>query len=186
MSGPDEAGGPQKTLGSASASVIEIEPQRDAVMVPEAVLHEIRSHALEAVPEECCGLVLGRASTVAASRFRRVYRCRNVMDRMHEEDPMGFPRTNRDAFYIDPAELLRAAKDAEATGLEVTAVYHSHVGARAYFSEMDQAYALVPAFPFPNADHVVVSVLGRQVHEVGLFRQVEGALSGFRVASVTV
>lgn len=153
------------------------------MILPEAVHHEICSHSLEAVPEECCGLVLGRPSEVPASRFRRVYRCRNVMDRMHQEDPLGFPRTNREAFYIDPAELLRAASEAEETGLEVTAVYHSHVGARAYFSDMDQAYASVPGFPFPDADHLVVSVLGRQIHEVGLFRHDEGRLVGFPVAS---
>ena len=108
------------------------------------------------------------------------------MDRMHQEDPAAFPRTNRDAFYIDPSELLRAASDAEAAGQRVTAVYHSHVGAGAYFSEMDQRFAGQPGFPFPDADHLVVSVLGRHVEEVGLFRRVaDGAgLAGHPVAAV--
>jgi proteasome lid subunit RPN8/RPN11 len=160
---------------------IEIDPQRPAVGVPHAVLHEIRSHALEAVPEECCGLVLG----AGAERFRRVYRCRNVMERMHQEDPEAFPRTNRDGFFIDPGELLRARSEAEAAGEEVTAVYHSHVGARAYFSELDLAFASQPGFPFAEADHLVVSVLGRQVHELGLFRRDGGdCLAGFRVEEV--
>lgn len=168
------------------AGRIDIEPQRTAIALPEAILHEIRSHALEAVPEECCGLVLGRPGEGPFGRFRRVYRCRNVMDRMHQEDPAAFPRTNRDAFYIDPSELLRAASDAEAAGQRVTAVYHSHVGAGAYFSEMDQRFAGQPGFPFPDADHLVVSVLGRHVEEVGLFRRVaDGAgLAGHPVAAV--
>jgi proteasome lid subunit RPN8/RPN11 len=163
------------------AGRIEIEPQRAAVVLPQTVLHEICSHALEAVPEECCGLVLGKPSDAPHDRFRRVYRCRNVMDRMHQEDPTGFPRTNRDAFYIDPSELLRAAAEAEAAGEEVTAVYHSHVGARAYFSELDQAYASMPGFPFPAADHVVVSVLGRRIQGVGVFRSSSDGLTGFPV-----
>ena len=108
------------------AGRIEIDPQRPAVALPEAVLHEIRAHALEAVPEACCGLVLG----AGAARFRRVYRCRNVMDRMHQEDPTEFPRTNRDAFHIDPGELPRPASEAEAAGQSGSAIYHSHVGAR--------------------------------------------------------
>ena len=153
--------------------------------LPEAVLHEIRSHALEAVPEECCGLVLGRSADEPPERYRRVYRCRNVMDRMHQEDPTGFPRTSRDAFYIDPAELVSAAAEAEAAGLEVTLVYHSHVGARAYFSEMDQAYATMPVFPFPGADHLVVSVLGGTVRDLALFCPgPDGALAGHRVESI--
>lgn len=165
------------------AGRIEIEPQRDAIGLPEAILHEVRSHALEAVPEECCGLLLGAARGEA--RFARVYRCRNVMDRMHEDDPTSFPRTNRDGFYIDPRELLRAAAEADHLGLEVTGVYHSHVGAPAYFSEMDQAFATEPGFPFPRADHLVVSVLGRRVRELGLFRlDPDGTLGGHPVESL--
>jgi proteasome lid subunit RPN8/RPN11 len=176
------------TENDAATGRIEIGPERPAVGLPEAVLHEIRSHALQAVPEECCGLVFGAAGVgpEAEGRFQRVYRCHNVMDRMHQEDPESFPRTNREGFYIDPAELLRAAAEAEAAGQEVTAVYHSHVGVPAYFSEMDRDFATQPGFPFPRADHLVVSVLGRQVHGVGLFRpDGNGTLCGFRVESLS-
>ena len=154
------------------------------------MLDEIRSHAraAAAVPEECCGLVLGAGT----ERFRRVYRCRNVMDRMHQEDPAQFPRTNRDAFYIDPGELMRAQVEADAMGEVVTAIYHSHVDARAYFSEMDQTFATQA---FPEADHLVVSVLvvsvpGSRIEETrikeeGLFRRNGAAdLLGFRVQSI--
>jgi len=74
----------------------------------------------------------------------------------------------------------------EEQGQEVTAVYHSHVGAAAYFSEMDQAFATQPGFPFPKADHLVVSVLGHRVHEVAIFRPgPDGALIGCRVESIS-
>lgn len=176
------------TEPEALAGRIEIDPQRPAVGVPEAVLHEIRSHAREAVPDECCGLVFGASGSGAegAGRFDRVYRCRNVMDRMNQEDPLAYPRTNRTAFFIDPAELLAAAREAEAAGQEVTAVYHSHVGAAAYFSEMDEAFATQPGFPFPKADHLVVSVLGRHVQEMALFRLgADGVLEGHPVESIS-
>jgi proteasome lid subunit RPN8/RPN11 len=176
------------TEPGAVAGRIEIELQRPAIGVPEAVLHEIRSHARESVPDECCGLVFGvaRPGVDGASRFGRVYRCHNVMDRMNQDDPLAYPRTNRNAFYIDPGELLRAAREAEAEGLDVTVVYHSHVGAAAYFSEMDQAFATQPGFPFPNADHLVVSVLGRQVREIALFRAgADGTLVGHPVEPIS-
>jgi len=176
------------TEPEAVAGRIEIEAQRPAVGLPEAVLHEIRSHAREAVPDECCGLIFGASGPGAegGDRFGRVYRCRNVMDRMNQEDPLAYPRTNRNAFFIDPGELLRAAREAESEGLEVTAIYHSHVGAAAYFSEMDQAFATQPGFPFPKADHLVVSVLGRHVQEVAIFRPgADGALVGHPVDSIS-
>jgi len=172
----------------AVAGRIEIEPQRPAVGLPEAVLHEICAHARESVPDECCGLVFGApvSGSDGVGRFRRVYRCRNVMDRMNKEDPLAYPRSNHNAFFIDPGELLRAAREAEAEGQEVTAVYHSHVGAAAYFSEMDQAFATQPGFPFPKADHLVVSVLGQRVQEVAIFRPgPDGGLIGCRVESTS-
>jgi proteasome lid subunit RPN8/RPN11 len=174
------------TENDAATGRIEIGSERPVVGLPETVLHEIRSHALESVPEECCGLVFGSVGVArdGEGRFQRVYRCHNVMDRMHQEDPESFPRTNCEGFYIDPAELLRAAEEADGAGQEVTAVYHSHVGVPAYFSEMDRDFATQPGFPFPHADHLVVSVLGRQVREIGLFRpDGDGALCGFRVES---
>ena len=104
------------------------------------------------------------------------------MNRMHEEDPVTFPRTNLDAYYVDPGEQLRARSEAEAAGERVTAIYHSHVGARAYFSEMDLAFATQPGFPFEEADHLVVSVLEGLAREIGLFRPYGGGcLAGFRV-----
>ena len=63
----------------------------------------------------------------------------------------------------------RAQEKAEAAGLAVTAVYHSHVGGAVYLSEMDLEYAESALFPFPDASHIVVSVLEGRVAGLGLF-----------------
>lgn len=58
---------------------------------------------------------------------------------------------------------------------DVTAVYHSHVNVGCYFSELDQEYASQSLFPFPAADHIVLSLVDGKL-EAGVFRR-EG--SGF-------
>jgi proteasome lid subunit RPN8/RPN11 len=50
-------------------------------------------------------------------------------------------------------------------------VYHSHVGADAYLSEMDLEYAAQPLFPFPDADQIVLQVFDRTVRRVAVFRR---------------
>ena len=65
----------------------------------------------------------------------------------------------------------KVVREAEAGGERVTAVYHSHVGTGAYFSELDHDFAAQPGFPFPDADHVVLSVVDHQLRASGLFRR---------------
>jgi proteasome lid subunit RPN8/RPN11 len=59
-------------------------------------------------------------------------------------------------------------------------VYHSHVGCGAWFSELDQEFAEQPLFPFPDAAHLVVSVVGGKVVDQALFvRETASAARGF-------
>ena len=130
-------------------------------------MNELCNHALESQPEECCGLVTGNA----AVRFLRTHRCRNEMTARHQQDPTTHPRTGTEAFLMNEADYLRAQLDAEAAGERVTAVYHSHVGAGVYFSEMDQAFVNSPLFPFPEASHIVLSVWEHSVSGAGVFER---------------
>ena len=146
---------------------INLESNRPPVVIPGRVLHELRQHALQAQPEECCGLVSG----VAGDRFRAAYRCQNDMTLHHEQDPEAYPRTSREAYYMNEVDYLKALKDAEMRGEHITAVYHSHVGAGAYFSEMDQEYAEQPLFPFPEAAQIVIAVLEDKVDGHAIFER---------------
>ncbi len=128
-------------------------------------MNEMSAHAVETIPEECCGLILGKESGDYAS----VHRCRNDMTLQHELDPSAFPRDGREAFFMNPHDYVRVSQMAEANGECVVAVYHSHVGYGAYFSEMDQVFVEQPGFPFPEADHIVLSVMGNRVVELGRF-----------------
>lgn len=155
---------------------IDVDPSLPSAEVSPRVLNEIASHAREALPEECCGLISGDAGT----RFRRVHRCRNEMTRMHELDPLRHPRDGRQAFHMNERDTLDAIQQARAAGHEITAVYHSHPGLGAYFSELDQAHAAQELFPFPDADHIVVSIRDGRV-EAALFQRGPAGFVGRRL-----
>ncbi len=145
---------------------IFVDPDLSPAWVPVRVLNEMRSHALETLPEECCGLLLGPK----ADCFEQAHRCRNDMTLLHHDDPERHPRDGRHAFHMNEGDHAAILAKAEASGQGVTAVYHSHVEAGAYFSEVDQQFVRAPEFPYPDAMHFVVSLAGGVVREVAAFR----------------
>jgi proteasome lid subunit RPN8/RPN11 len=158
---------------------IEADPDREPAVIDSAILNEVFAHARESDPEECCGLITGDA----AEPYRHVVRCRNDMTLWHQRDPETYPRDGTQGFYMNEQDYMRAEDEAAARDEQVTAVYHSHVECGAYFSEMDQDFALQELFPFPRADHLVVAVIGGKVVEQTLFsRDADG--DGFTGRSV--
>lgn len=144
---------------------VELNRNLAPVAVPATVLNELCRHALDAVPEECCGMITGTAE----DPFSNVRRMANVMTRMHVSDTAAYPRDGRTGYYMAETEYLKAQKEAEARGERVTALYHSHVDADAYLSVEDLTYAESPIFPFSGAFQIVLSVVGERVKDAVLF-----------------
>jgi proteasome lid subunit RPN8/RPN11 len=140
---------------------IDTRPDLPPIEIHGVLLNELYAHALEADPEECCGLITG----TEVLRFARAHKCRNDMTRLHDGDPVTYPRDGRQAFHMNELDYMSVEKDARDRGEFVTGVYHSHVeaGAGVYFSEMDQSFADQPLFPFPSASHLVLAVCDRVV-----------------------
>lgn len=159
------------------ARKVEVDATLAPVRMPAQILHELCQHALETLPEECCGLIVGNS----LERYRRVVRCRNEMTTKHLMDPKLYPRDGRAAFYMSEHDYLKVWRDAEEAGEAVTAVYHSHVGAGPYLSEMDVAYAGHAGFPFPDADQIVVPVYERRVQGVAVFRRTALGFTGYPI-----
>jgi proteasome lid subunit RPN8/RPN11 len=149
---------------------VDVDSTLAPVAIPGRILNELCAHALETLPEECCGLVLGSRE----ARFGRVVRCRNEMTRRHLADPLAHPRDGRAAFWMNESDYVQAQALAERSGDEVTAIYHSHVDMGVHLSELDLEYAEHPLFPFPAADQIVIAVHERRVVGLGLFQR-EGA-----------
>ncbi|MEN8181721.1 MAG: Mov34/MPN/PAD-1 family protein [Myxococcota bacterium] len=146
---------------------IEVSSELEPAVIDGRLLNEMCAHARETCPEECCGLVTGPEP----GRYDAVHRCGNEMTRLHLADPTAHPRDGTRAFHMNELDYLKVSETAAREGQQVTAVYHSHVGAGAYFSELDQEFASQALFPFPDADHLVLAVYDRRVMELGLFRR---------------
>lgn len=146
---------------------IDVDGALPPVAIPGRILNELYAHALETLPEECCGLIVGDDR----HRYVRVVPCRNEMTRRHHEDPQSHPRDGTSAFWMNERDYLQAREQAAAEGQRVTAVYHSHVGVDAYLSDEDLSYAEHDFFPFPEADQLVVAVFDRQVKRIAAFQR---------------
>src|SRR5262249_29114338 len=73
-------------------------------------LDAIVTHALEAAPAECCGLIGGSSESLAAT----IYRLRNITSR---------PESGYEAA---PEELFAAQRVMRERGEQLLAIYHSH------------------------------------------------------------
>jgi proteasome lid subunit RPN8/RPN11 len=80
-------------------------------------------HAREEAPNECCGIVAARDGAVA-----KVYPATNV-----EHSPF--------RFMIDPKEQMQIDRDMDASGIELTAIYHSHTRTAPEPSQTDINFA---------------------------------------------
>jgi len=133
---------------------VDADDKAPPVAIPGRIFAELRQHAWDTLPEECCGLIIGDE----VERYQRVVRCHNDMNQRHTDDPQSFPRDATTAFWMRESDYQAAWESARAAGQRVTAVYHSHVGVDAYLSEEDLAYAEQEFFPFPDADQIVLGV----------------------------
>jgi [CysO sulfur-carrier protein]-S-L-cysteine hydrolase len=144
---------------------IRAERAMEGAMLTAGSVQAISEHATDEYPSECCGIVTGTGAV------QRVHRCRNRQDELHARDPEHHPRTSREAYDIDRAEMEAVFRDAAAQGEEVLAFYHSHIDCGAYFSAMDREVLTVFGEPeFPGSVHVVVSVQDRTVREICGYR----------------
>ena len=121
----------------------------------------VEAHAREAMPEECCGLLLGTGCEIVD-----LVRAGNIAD-----DPLS-------RFLIAPEDHFAARRAARARGLDVVGFYHSHPRSPAEPSARDLA-----EFSYPDHLYLIVG-LSVEPAEIGLFRFEGGNFQ--RVAFVTV
>ncbi len=97
--------------------------------VPRAVYLDLRAHGEETYPHECCGALLGRATS----------------DGWHVESSVRAGNMRTDAahnrYQIAPIELVRIEREARSRGLEIAGFYHSHPDHPAQWSSTDFAEA---------------------------------------------
>ena len=110
------------------------------IFLPRAVVTHIAKVAEAAYPDECCGLLVGRAEASGDLRITRVEASPNVAE-----------GNTRDSFLVDPKiqfDLMRALGDGPEC---IVGHYHSHPDHAAAPSERDRESVFY-------ADHVWVIV----------------------------
>jgi [CysO sulfur-carrier protein]-S-L-cysteine hydrolase len=130
------------------------------VKIRQHVLDRIVAHAVEDLPNECCGLLIGNAEMVEdAARARNMKR-------------------SRTRFQVEPADHFAAIRRARAAGLEVIGAYHSHPSGPSGPSETDRARLTDPAM-----FHVIIS-LAHGTRTVRAFRLMDGNFSPLELVPV--
>ena len=94
-----------------------------------ALQGRLRRWAQEGYPQECCGLLLGRAADGVA-QVEEVTQARNLNTVRAE-----------DRYEMDPQDLLRADEMARARRLDIVGVWHTHPDHPARPSATDRAQA---------------------------------------------
>jgi proteasome lid subunit RPN8/RPN11 len=115
----------------------------------------IVGHAYDGLPDEACGLLVGDPATGRVARF---------------EPTANDARSSR-VYTIPPKDLLRIDREADAEGLAVIGVVHSHTHTDAYPSPTDVAQA-----PEPDWHYAIVS-LRDEAPVLRSYRIVDGTIT---------
>ena len=116
-----------------------------------ATLAGLFDQAEEALPEECCGVLLGRCEAGSTSVGRALPAVNTASDPSRR-------------FEISPEVLLRAHDQAREEGLEVVGYYHSHPDGVAVPSATDRAAA------WPGVSYLILAVNGGRRREARSWR----------------
>jgi proteasome lid subunit RPN8/RPN11 len=123
----------------------------------------IEKHALKVFPLECCGLLIGKMGK-GIFEVKEVVQAENV----HKSEV---------SFEADAELVYRALDAAEAKGLDLIGIYHSHPNMRAYVSAVDAEIMKL----WPNVAWLVLGVSENQVIEKKVFMLKESKIVGLEI-----
>jgi proteasome lid subunit RPN8/RPN11 len=135
-----------------------------ALRLPKAMVEEMIAHAREDLPNEACGVILGRNGVAM-----ELHRARNA-----EASPY--------RYVIHPEDLIRFHRIVEEKDWQFLVIYHSHVASEAYPSPTDVRMSIwpntdPPLDAYPDAHYVLVSLADRENPVVRAFRITGGVVS---------
>jgi len=123
----------------------------------------IEKHALKVFPLECCGLLIGKMGK-GIFEVKEVVQAENV----HKSEV---------SFEADAELVYRALDAAEAKGLDLIGIYHSHPNMRAYVSAVDAEIMKL----WPNVAWLVLGVSENQIIEKKVFMLKESKIVGLEI-----
>ncbi len=127
--------------------------------IAQGLIEEMVAHARDDLPNECCGMVGGRAGEAT-----EVIRVTNSA-----ASPL--------RYEMDPQGQYNALKSIEDGGNELLAIYHSHTKSAAYPSQTDVNQAVA----WPEQVYVIVSLADEEAPDVKAY-----LLKDLKIADVTL
>jgi proteasome lid subunit RPN8/RPN11 len=116
------------------------------IEIPADIREAMISHAKQGLPNEACGLLVGREA-----RVEHFYPMRNA-----DHSPV--------TYRLDPTEQLHVFNELEDKGWELLGIFHSHTHTRAFPSDTDRRQAF-----YPEAHYVLLSLANRDAPDLRAF-----------------
>jgi proteasome lid subunit RPN8/RPN11 len=123
------------------------------IRIEETAWLAMLSHARNAYPKECCGILLGVEQENGERLVTFAYAGRNA----YEGD-------QSDRFLIDPRDQVKANLKSRAEDIDILGFFHSHPDCDAYFSATDLKNS------WPWYSNVVLSIRGGELADAKAFR----------------
>lgn len=115
--------------------------------IEKCYVDEMIAHACQDSPNECCGLIAGKAGEVT-----KLYRMTNVSASPHRYD-------------MDGKEMIPILREIDDNGWQLLAIYHSHTYSPAYPSMTDVRHAT-----WPEANYILISLAAKGQPDVRVYR----------------
>lgn len=124
---------------------------RDKVLIKRDVYEELIRQCLKDPAKEVCGILGGKGRAI-----EKIFILANISD------------SPKLCYHIDPKEQLSVFKQLRNQGLELSAIYHSHVDSPAYPSAKDIELAF-----YPESSYIIVSLSNPKSPVARSFRIIE-------------
>ncbi len=125
------------------------------LQLPREMVDQVVAHARRDHPDECCGVISGRAGAPA-----RLFEMANA-----DRSPTGFT--------FDSAEWLTVYRDVEDADEDLFVVYHSHTATEGYPSRTDVLWSRTTGF----AHWLIVSTREPDVDELRSYQIIDGVVA---------
>ncbi len=110
----------------------------DKIRIPKASKEAMIKHAFKELPDECCGLLLGKSGKIK----------RTIPMKNSEPSP--------DTYFMDPVQQVEVFTEMEKMGESLIGIYHSHPKGPAAPSGADLELAF-----HPEAVYIIISLENR-------------------------
>lgn len=114
------------------------------------LLDEIIVHCKETYPNEACGILAGKESSI-----EKVYKMRNI-------------KNSTVTYEMNSVDQLRCEREIKNAGLRIICIYHSHPSSSAYPSQVDLIRSSWPGDPdipvYPDVCYMIIGPIDGEIN----------------------